>query len=105
MALQAAWVYMAAKVCGAIDVVRTVDPLVSVRPITYRKFKELIAGPIQIRLASHTRAGNDVDPLAQRQSLCAFFGNCGLKVVAVSDVHLEKETRIKFRCRRILDHE
>src|ERR1700722_8555341 len=50
VALQASRVHMTSKVSLTVCIARTVDPLVSNRPIAHGKFKQFIPFPIQVSL-------------------------------------------------------
>ena len=71
-------IYRAGEVGGAIDVAGTIDPAMAIGPVAYRKLEEPVALPVEIGLAAHSGAGDDVERLAAGEQLVSPAGHRGL---------------------------
>jgi hypothetical protein len=69
---------MTLEIGGTVLVSGAVDPAMTVRPIAHRQLEEFISLPVEIRLATHSRAYDDVKPLTAGKPFRAEFGHCSL---------------------------
>src|SRR5271168_5391630 len=105
MTLQATLVDMTSKVGCAILVARAVDPLLPLRPITHWQLIQLIAGPVEISLATHPGTDHNVNSLPAGKFLLTAFRDGSLIIAAIVCIHLEVKTGISIARFRICNHE
>ena len=94
VAFDASGNYRPIKICRAVQISRTIDPVAQFRPVRNRELKKLISFPIQIGLSFSSGSNHDAKRFRMFFGMRRFPDNDRLIKNAILGVHSERKCRV-----------